>query len=73
MDEKSRLVLRKLFLVCPGWFWADVENGEKSPPESGGVPSRSEGGAVCSKLARSALLVDFREALLFLIGALREL
>ena len=44
----------------------------KSPPKLGGDPSRSEGGAVCSKFARSALLVDFREALLFLIGALRE-
>ena len=33
-----------------------------SPPESGGVPSRSEGGAVCSK-TRSDLM-DIREALL---------
>ena len=41
----------------------DVEWG-KSPPKLGG--------AVCSKLARSALFVDFREALLFLIGALLE-
>ena len=49
----------------------DVEWGQ-SPPKLGGDPSRSEGGAVCSKLARSALLVDFRKALLFLIGALRE-
>ena len=35
---------------------------DQSPPESGGVPSRSEGGAVCSK-TRSDLM-DFREALL---------
>ncbi len=36
----------------------------------GGDPSRSEGGAVCSKMRSD--LVDFREALLFIIGALRE-
>ncbi len=35
-----------------------------SPPKLGGVPSRSEGGAVCSKPARSAHLTDIREALL---------
>ena len=40
------------------------ERCDQSPPESGGVPSRSEGGAVCSKSARSALLMDFRKALL---------
>src|SRR6516164_1334976 len=33
-----------------------------SPPKLGGVPSRSEGGAVCSKSARSALLVNIRVA-----------
>ncbi len=44
----------------------------KSPPESGGDPSRSEGGAVCSKFARSAFHINFREAILVLIGALRE-
>ena len=44
----------------------------KSPPESGGDPSRSEGGAVCSKFARSAFHMNFREAILVLIGALRE-
>ena len=35
---------------------------DQSPPKLGGVPSRSEGGAVCSK-TRSDLM-DFREALL---------
>ncbi len=43
----------------------------KSPPESGGDPSRSEGGAVCSKFARSAFHMNFREAILVRIGALR--
>ena len=37
---------------------------DQSPPKLGGVTSRSEGGAVCSKFARSALRMDFREALL---------
>ncbi len=37
---------------------------DQSPPKLGGVPSRSEGGAVCSKIARSAHLIDGREALL---------
>ena len=35
---------------------------DQSPPESGGVPSRSEGGAVCSKTRSN--LIDFREALI---------
>ncbi len=38
-----------------------METWDQSPPELGGVPSRSEGGAVCSK-TRSDLM-DFREAL----------
>ncbi len=37
----------------------------ESPLELGGDPSRSEGGAVCSRFARSALLMDFREALCY--------
>ena len=41
------------------WF---AERCAQSPPESGGVPSRSEGGAVCSKTRSN--LIDFREALL---------
>ncbi len=44
----------------------------ESPPESGGDPSRSEGGAVCSKFARSAFHMNFREAHLVLITGLRE-
>jgi hypothetical protein len=39
-----------------------VNGVDQSPPKLGGVPSRSEGGAVCSK-TRSDLM-DFRAALL---------
>ncbi len=42
----------------------DVHLVWHSPPKLGGVPSRSEGGAVCSKIARSAHLINGREALL---------
>ncbi len=38
----------------------------KSPPKLGGDPSRSEGGSAGSASRASALLMDFREALLFL-------
>ncbi len=43
----------------------------QSPPKLGGVPSRSEGGAVCSK-TRSDLM-DFREALLINSGRCAEI
>jgi hypothetical protein len=42
----------------------------QSPPKLGGVPSRSEGGAVCSK-SRSILL-DIREAHRFIMSASRK-
>ena len=48
----------------------DVTLVDQSPPKLGGVPSRSEGGAVCSKTRSD--LIDFREALLISFGALRE-
>ncbi len=39
-----------------------VNGGDQSPPKLGGDPSRSEGGAVCSKMRSD--LMDFRAALL---------
>jgi hypothetical protein len=55
------------------WFeFPNDSRGMSGGLKLGGDPSRSEGGAVCSKFARSALRMDFREALLFRIGALRE-
>ena len=53
-----------LNVVDAMYTWFGCNAVDHSPPESGGVPSRSEGGAVCSKIARSAHLIDFREALL---------
>jgi hypothetical protein len=52
--------MRRLTCYCPG---ASTWNSTAySPPKLGGVPSRSEVGAVCSKSAQSALLADIREA-----------
>ncbi len=58
---ESRLVdIERCGLRCkPGLYVTLVD---QSPPKLGGVPSRSEGGAVCSK-TRSDLM-DFRAALL---------
>ena len=51
-----------LNLVDAMYTWFGCNALTHSPPKLGGVPSRSEGGAVCSK-TRSDLM-DFREALL---------
>ena len=59
MDGEPQVVPCKgLNVVDAMYTWFD-----HSPPKLGGVPSRSEGGAVCSKIARSAHLSDVREAL----------
>ena len=58
--QKRTPVGRTVQARCLGFMCLDVDH---SPPKLGGVPSRSEGGAVCSK-ARSATLWIAKRSLL---------